>query len=206
MGGRPVAAGEKRQKLREERERRIVDAARDIAAAEGWDAVTIRRLSDEIGYSQPVLYTHYASKAAIVGAVALDGFRELTRLLRDATKAGSDRAESLRSVAAAYLLFAAGRPSLYDAMFTLATDLRFAEADSDPALREAFGALAAVVARCTPDVDIATEFAWGALHGLAQLERAGRIKPDGRDRRVELLVRALGSPPAESAGGAVEPG
>ena len=65
-----MKAGERREKHRVERERRIVDAARNIAASEGWDAVTIRRLSDEIGYSQPVLYTHYANKAAIVGAVA----------------------------------------------------------------------------------------------------------------------------------------
>ena len=196
---RPVAAGEKRQQLRAERERRIVDAARDIAAGEGWDAVTIRRLSDEIGYSQPVLYTHFASKQAIVGAVALDGFRELTRLLRDANRGGVEPAESLRCVAEAYLRFAAARPSLYEAMFSLATDLRFAEADSDPALREAFGTLAAAVAPFTPDVDVATEFAWSALHGLAELERAGRIKPDGRDQRITLLVHSLAGQPPGSA-------
>ena len=186
-----MGAGDRRQQHRVERERRIVDAARRIAASEGWDAVTIRRLSDEIGYSQPVLYTHYANKAAIVGAVALDGFWEITRLLRDAKEKAVGSEEALICVANAYLAFAAERPSLYDAMFALSTDLRFAETDTDPILRDAFDALATVVSPFTPDLDIATEFIWGALHGLAQLERTGRIKPGGRSRRIEMLVRSL---------------
>jgi AcrR family transcriptional regulator len=148
-------------------------------------------LSDEIGYSQPVLYTHYANKAAIVGAVALDGFREITQLLQDAKKKAVESAESLRRVAEAYLSFAAEQPSLYVAMFTLSADLRFDETDTDPILRDAFSALAAVVSPFTPDPDIATEFVWSTLHGLAELERTGRIKPGGRSKRIEMLVRSL---------------
>ena len=186
-----MKAGERREKHRVERERRIVDAARNIAASEGWDAVTIRQLSDEIGYSQPVLYTHYANKAAIVGAVALDGFRDITRLLQDARKQAVEPAESLRRVAEAYISFAAGNPSLYAAMFALSTNLRFAEADTDLILRDAFSALASVVSPFTTDPDIATEFIWSTLHGLAELERAGRIKSGGRSKRIEMLVRSL---------------
>ena len=35
----------------------IISTARTLAEAEGWDAVTTRRLSIEIEYSQPVLST-----------------------------------------------------------------------------------------------------------------------------------------------------
>ena len=51
------------------RERLILDAARSIAEAEGWEAVTTRRLSTEIEYSQPVLYKHFAGKDRIAEAV-----------------------------------------------------------------------------------------------------------------------------------------
>jgi hypothetical protein len=48
----------RRERERAERERLIVTAARKLAEAEGWDAVTTRRLAAEIDYSQPVLYSH----------------------------------------------------------------------------------------------------------------------------------------------------
>ena len=55
-----------------------------IAEREGWSAVTIRRLADEIEHSQPVLYSHFENRDAIVAAVALEGFREISVALRDA--------------------------------------------------------------------------------------------------------------------------
>ncbi|CAM5629374.1 TetR/AcrR family transcriptional regulator [Streptomyces violaceorubidus] len=58
----------RRERERAERERLIVTAARDLAEAEGWDAVTTRRLAAEIEYSQPVLYSHFKGKGAIMAA------------------------------------------------------------------------------------------------------------------------------------------
>lgn len=46
---------ERRERERAERRQAIVTAARELAEAEGWEAVTTRRLSDRIEYSQPVL-------------------------------------------------------------------------------------------------------------------------------------------------------
>ena len=60
----------RRERERAERERAIIAAARDLALAEGWDAVTTRRLAAEIEYSQPVLYSHFRGKREIIGAVA----------------------------------------------------------------------------------------------------------------------------------------
>ncbi|MDT7579605.1 MAG: hypothetical protein QOK35_869, partial [Pseudonocardiales bacterium] len=38
---------------------RVLGDARRIAEAEGWEAVTIRRLATELGVTQPVLYTAF---------------------------------------------------------------------------------------------------------------------------------------------------
>ena len=67
------------RKLREKQARRgqIINAARQIAESEGWPSVTVRRLSDEISYSQPVLYSHFESREDILAAVAVEGFREM---------------------------------------------------------------------------------------------------------------------------------
>lgn len=186
-----MGVAERKGRERTERERRITAAARLIAAGEGWSAVTIRRLAEEIEYSQPVLYSHFENRDAIVAAVAVEGFRELTTALQQAAHGSTDRRSALRNVAMAYLAFAHGHPALYEAMFTMPTGLRFAEADTKPELKAAFAALAAVVAPSNSDVAVATETFWAALHGLAELERSGRIRPSVRDQRVELVVRGL---------------
>jgi len=64
-------------------------------------------------------------------------------------------------------------------------------ADTRPELRAAFDALAAVVRPFGSDVDLVTETFWAALHGLAELERSGRIRPGLRDERIALVVCAI---------------
>ena len=58
---------------RAQRRQVIVNAAGELAESEGWEAVTTRRLAGHIEYSQPVLYSHFEGKHAIVSAVASRG-------------------------------------------------------------------------------------------------------------------------------------
>ena len=186
-----MGIAERKGRQRAEREHRIVAAARLVAEGEGWSAVTIRRLADEIEHSQPVLYSHFENRDAIVAAVALEGFRDFTVVLRQASCGSIDRRDALEKVALAYLAFARRHPAVYEAMFTLPTALHFAEAETPPELKDAFEAIASVVRPSDTDVDVATETFWAALHGLAQLERSGRIRLSAREERVALLVQAL---------------
>jgi AcrR family transcriptional regulator len=186
-----LSIAERKERRRAEREHRIVAAARGIAEREGWDAVTIRRLAEGIEYSQPVLYSHFENRDAIVAAVALEGFRELAVAVREAAAESAGQRNALKTVAMAYLAFAFGHPALYAAMFVLPTNLRFAQVDTRPELRAGFDALAAVVKPVCVDAESATETFWAALHGLVELERSGRIRPGARVERIDLVVRAL---------------
>ena len=136
-----------------------------------------------------MLYSHYRSRDAIVAAVAIEGFRELAGELRRAAGTQASGRVAILSVASSYLTFASDQPALYEAMFKMPTSLRFAEAGTPAELQEAFAALAAVVPG--RDVDTATETFWAALHGLAELERSGRISRSMRDERVAFLVNGL---------------
>jgi len=71
------------RKLRDRQTRRaqIIGVARRIAEHEGWSHVTVRRLSDEISYSQPVLYAHFGSREGILDAVATFNWLKSQRLL-----------------------------------------------------------------------------------------------------------------------------
>ena len=108
---------------------RVLGHARRIAEAEGWEAVTIRRLAGELGVTQPVLYTAFGKRQDIVDAVALRGFTELAAAL------------DTGDPAAAYLDFARAHPATYEAMFLMPTGLRFAAADVPAPMRVAFTAL-----------------------------------------------------------------
>lgn len=186
-----MAIEDRRLRDRAVRRRLITATARSLAERDGWDAVTTRRLSTEIEYSQPVLYKHFAAMEDIVEAVALEGFDELAQTLGAARREAGAPAEELGRVAHAFSRFAADNPALYDAMFTRATRLRFGGTEDTPAaLRAGFAELRAAVAAVAGgrDVETLTELLWAALHGLATLARNERLRP-GRDTdRIELLV------------------
>jgi AcrR family transcriptional regulator len=117
------------RKLRDKQARRaqIIGAARRIAELEGWSNVTVRCLSDEISYSQPVLYAHFGSREGILAAIAIEGFQEIGLALEKARKRAK-RGNPVESVAVAYLEFAASSPALYDVMFSLSLSVPFDDA------------------------------------------------------------------------------
>jgi AcrR family transcriptional regulator len=181
-----MAIEDRRERERAARRSLIVATARKVAEAEGWDAVTTRRLSTEIEYSQPVLYKHFAGMEQIADAVALDGFGELADALGAASSGASAAGDALGRVAHAYLDFARDHPAVYDAMFLRSTTLNFATDDTPSQLNEAFATLKAAVGG--HDADTMTEVFWAALHGLVILTRTGRLRPDQESARLRLLV------------------
>jgi AcrR family transcriptional regulator len=187
---------DRRARERAARRQLIVDTARQVAEAEGWDAVTTRRLSTEIEYSQPVLYKHFSGMDQVAAAVAIDGFAQLAGLLRAARADAQTPNDALTRVARAYLNFAGDNPAVYDAMFTGRTTLRFAEPDSPPELVSAFDELREAVSLVAneADADTLTEVFWAALHGLVSLSRGNRLRPEYDGERVDALIARFALP------------
>jgi AcrR family transcriptional regulator len=185
-----MSVRERRERERAQRHQLIITSARELAEAEGWDAVTTRRLSERIEYSQPVLYQHFAGKEAIMTAVALEGFAELAGELRTARESAALPHTALRALADTYLNFAADKPALYDAMFVLSSELAFGEPDTLTPLRSAFAEFTAVVTPLAGDSDPETlaEVLWSSLHGLATLTRGHRLRPEHHEARVKLAL------------------
>ena len=186
---------DRRARDRAARHRLIVTTARQLAEAEGWDAVTTRRLSAEIEYSQPVLYAHFTNMDQLTQAVAIDGFDELAETLHTAHAGAATTTDALRELARAYLDFARQNPALYDAMFTRATTLHFAAEDTPPELEAAFTELRNAVAALAQhqDPDTLAEVLWSALHGLVTLTRNRRLRPSYDANRVDLLIARFAS-------------
>jgi AcrR family transcriptional regulator len=163
----------------------VIRAARGLAEADGWAAVTMRRLAAGLGVTQPVLYSAFASRQALIDATALGGFSDLAGTLEAADP-------SPRARMRAYLGFAAAHPRLYEAMFSLPTGLAFAAGGDTPGpLLRAFTAIRDTF----PDADgTRAEVAWSALHGLATLQASGRLRPAQAQARLDLTHTLLTQP------------
>ena len=187
------------RKLRDRQARRaqIISAARRIAELEGWSNVTVRRLSDEISYSQPVLYAHFGSREGILTAAAIEGFQELGQALEKARKRGR-RGNTVESVATAYLEFAASSPALYDVMFSLSLSVPFGDTATPPELRLAFFQLLQLFPGQSSKSEVITELFWASLHGIAELTRTRRFPPSRQKERMRALVELFKFPSDET--------
>lgn len=177
------------RKLRDKQARReqIISAARRIAEIEGWASVTVRRLSDEISYSQPVLYSHFENREGILAAVAIEGFQEIGLVLEKARKSVK-RGNPVESVAFAYLQFAASSPALYEVMFSLGLSVPFGDEATPPQMHFAFSQLLELFQAQGPKSETLSELYWANLHGIAELTRTKRFPHSRQKERVKALV------------------
>ena len=107
-----VRRARERQQLRA----RILDAARELFAAEGYDAVTIRRVAEKVEYTPPVIYQHFADKAALIREICYTDFREFGAHFR-ALLSVEDPMERLRRMGELYVEFALTHRNHYRLMF-----------------------------------------------------------------------------------------
>jgi len=184
---------ERKRRDKQARRGQIISAARRIAELEGWPNVTVRRLSDEISYSQPVLYAHFGSREGILAAVAIEGFQELGLALEKARKRVK-RGNAVESVAAAYLEFAASLPALYEVMFSLSLSVPFGAAATPPELRFAFSQLLELFPGQSSKAEVLAELFWASLHGIAELSRTKRFPPSRKKERVRVIVELFTFP------------
>jgi AcrR family transcriptional regulator len=70
---------ERHERDREAISRAILDAARELFVAEGYQHVSIRKIAERIEYSPAAIYGYFASKDDIFFALAEEGFRLLSQ-------------------------------------------------------------------------------------------------------------------------------
>lgn len=108
---------ERRERERQELRQSILAAAREVAAQEGWQAVTIRKVAELIEYSPPTIYEYFESKEAILQDLVHEGFRGLLAALQTAANSDRDPTGRMMKMAHAYADFAWDHPELYQVMF-----------------------------------------------------------------------------------------
>ena len=89
---------ERQEREREAVSRAILDAARDLFVAEGYQNVSIRKIAERIEYSPAAIYGYFPSKDDIFFALAEEGFRLLVSSAAQRDLEQSDGSDPLSAV------------------------------------------------------------------------------------------------------------
>ncbi len=171
----------------------LIEAAAQLLATEGLDALSIRRVASAVGSSTMAVYTHFGSKDDLVRAVVKEAFARLHAELCSVTRT-DDPVADLMGTATAYRRNALANAHLYRVMFAInplaLTDpvAELPPRGDGPGQRdvglEAFGALVEAVARCVEAGELDGEptvlalQVWSSAHGAVSLELAGFLGDD----------------------------
>lgn len=140
------------------RAKQIVDAARELVEREGAGALTMRALAARVGVQAPSLYKHLPGKDELESHVVAVALADLGRSL--------EQAKGLPEIAHAYRRFALARPHLYRLAASSPTASERFELVAAPPLLRVLGSARRARA------------AWAFMHGMAELELAGRFATD----------------------------
>ncbi|MEY9848525.1 AcrR family transcriptional regulator [Streptacidiphilus sp. BW17] len=185
--GQLTPAQRRRDRERAAARETILSAARDLARRDGWDAVTMRRLAEEIEYSANFAYRYFTGRDDILHALVREGFARLrdamatagrqTGLDSDAGDAAA-AAAALRRAGHAYLDFALTEPDLYQLMYGLG-GVRVPAIDAW-AEGQAVGDLMTdlLATAGDPDPEQHVLRLWATAHGLIALLVVGRVEVD----------------------------
>ncbi len=187
-------------KERQDRERQavrraILNSARDLFVAEGYDNVSIRKIAEQIEYSPAALYSYFPGKDAIFFALAEEGFLLLARALRDCSEPGDEPIDGIRKLMWHYYKFSRTYPEYYDLMFidrSVPTITR--DWDRFAFVNELMTEVIQLIQRCVeagqlaPSLNpgAALHIVWAAMHGAATIALSQRLAP-GED--ADLLAR-----------------
>jgi AcrR family transcriptional regulator len=186
---------ERRQRQKETLRSGILAAAREIASAEGWQAVTIRKIAARVEYSPPVIYEYFDSKEHLLLELVRMGYAGQLEAIERARDAADDPEEALLAMSRAWCRFAFESPDLYQVMYGLGgvsfpvTELEKEGEKIAETMAQVLTQTLAVDGREAEDVWEKVTLAWGSLHGLVALNMAGRI-PGGAEETERLADRA----------------
>jgi len=194
---------ERRQRQKTELKERILDAARRLFAEHGYDAVTMRKIAEEIEYSPTAIYLHFPDKETVLRELCETDFGALASRFQRLAKV-ADPIARLRGIGKAYAEFAIGHPHHYRLMFMTPHPHEPGEdqlARQGNPEEDAYAFLrwtvseAIAAGRLRPeltDADLVSQVVWAGVHGVVSLRIAKASDPwvpwRSQRRSVELMI------------------
>jgi AcrR family transcriptional regulator len=190
-----MGSTERRERERLAMREQILNAARELFAERGYQAVTMREIGKRISYSATALYNHFEDKEALVRELCRRDFADFAQRFLAGVVGSKSPMESMCRAGLIYLGFAVELPQHYRLMFL--TPLPEAPPDAgereDPRmnayvfLRGLVDALLAggYLRPELTDADLVAQTVWATVHGAAALE----LTLDKQDKWLDFKPR-----------------
>jgi AcrR family transcriptional regulator len=171
-----MGVAERRARQKASLRSRILDAARDMFARDGYEAVTMRRVAAAIEYSPTAIYLHFADKSALFNAICDETFSRLVARLARQHQRSPDPMSFLREGLLTYVTFGLEHPNHYTVTFILGARRDTPQEYEGSAGARAFGMLHDAVQAAvdaghlrTDNVQATSQALWAAAHGVVSL-------------------------------------
>ena len=184
--------GDQKEQLR----RMILQAAGELFIEQGYNAFSMRKLAEKIGYAPATLYLYFHDKDQLLFSVVDDAFTRFSDDLAQASACTPDPWERLGRIGDAYIRFGLAHPVYYQLMFMWRVDYLLQSRHGEEAPRlEAFRVLTDAVSHAqrsgavkSGDVQALSDLLWAVMHGIVAL--AIQIPSFSEERTARLAAQA----------------
>jgi len=176
----------------------LIDAALELIEERGVPALTLREVARRVGVTHAAPQRHFADRAALVAAVAEQGFHGLGAHVAAARASGRTPAQRLRALGVAYVEYALAHPAHLRVMFSPEVADKSRHAELAAAAQAVHGALVEEIADgqrqgsvARGDPDELSFAAWSMVHGCAVLLVDGQAMGRSKAALIDAVVDRL---------------
>jgi AcrR family transcriptional regulator len=204
-----MSVADRRAREREQLRQKILDTARELFIAHGYEGVTLRKIANAIEYSPGTIYGYFKDKDELMRALCVADFESFERSF-PRTLEPADPLDGLRAIGTAYIRFALEHPNQYRLMFMTPKPQAMKNLDEqtlakrgDPA-RDGYALVRHVVQLAIDanllrarfrDAELVAQTLWAGVHGMASIEIAMGGDPwvqfSPREERINAMLDAL---------------
>lgn len=208
---------ERREREKSETRDKILDAARELFVAEGFEGVSMRKVAEKIEYSPTAIYVHFADKQELFRELCHQDYARLAEVFQSSVMS-TDPVERLKQIGAIYLDFGSRYPNHYKFMFMTThpphepdeidrEEMGNPEMDAYAFLK--WAVQQAIDADCfrreVTDPEVVSQTLWASVHGVISLEIAKGGDPwvewrplkERAEMMLDITLRGLVRPQIE---------
>ena len=185
-----MASKDRKQRLKDDTRKSILEAAMRIGREEGWQALSMRKIADIIEYTPPVIYEYFANKEALMLELTKKGYLMLAKDTKAAMDRHTEPEKQLEDMWLAYWNFAFAEKELYQLMFGIEINCCIWD-NAIPEAEIPANMIWDVIGKLTglenPPEDLICKryyTFWSVVHGLISINLVRQGVPDGINEEV----------------------
>jgi AcrR family transcriptional regulator len=172
-----MGISERKERAKTELRQTIIEAAKQLFVADGYEKTTIRNIADKIEYSPATIYLHFTDKDDLLFSVHEVAFMQFFEALAPCMLIANPR-ERLLNMGQIYVQFAYQNPELYGLMFMDTAPMNRLNINDEKWVcgQKTHELLTHTVNQCftheplsTHQLDIITMSIWSYIHGITSL-------------------------------------